>query len=70
MPGIELIIDKGIVEVFGKDLKKNYDKSVSTGTIHHNGGIVSFGCGKTSSTWPHWKQPSKPSVNPPSICFG
>lgn len=68
-PGIDLIIEKGIVKVFGDDVKKNYAAKISTGTIHHHGGIVSFGSAKCAGTWPHWIHPPKPKSEPPSFCF-
>lgn len=67
-PGIDLIIAKGIDEVFGTDTKANYKASVPTHTIHHYGGIVAFGSGKTEATWPNWKHPKEKS-NPPGECF-
>lgn len=67
-PGIDLIIKKGIDEVFGTNLKANYKDTISTSTIHHYGGIVAFGSGKTAATWPNWKHPKEVS-NPPGECF-
>lgn len=67
-PGMDLIIELGIDKVFGKETKANYKGTVPTGTIHHYGGIVAFGSGKTAKTWPDWKHPKETS-NPPGECF-
>lgn len=69
-PGMQLMIDKGLDEVFGKDMKANYKSSVPTRTIHHYGGSVAFGSAQaaTKSQWPHWKYPEA-IANVPSICF-
>jgi hypothetical protein len=69
-PGIDLVIKQGIEKVFGKDIKKNYAASIPTHILHHNGGIVSFGAGKTQGTWPHWLQPIPLKEQAPYICFG
>lgn len=70
MPGIELIISKGINEIFGTKTEDNYKISVPTSTLHHYGGIVAFGSRHSVAVnqWPNWKFPEK-ATNAPGICF-
>jgi hypothetical protein len=69
-PGLDLILAKGIMNVFGEDMKKNYPSSKQTETskIHHFGGIVAFSSGKSKEYFPDWIYPKELST-PPSVCF-
>ncbi len=69
-PGISLILAKGIMQVFGNDMKKNYPsaKQMPTSKIHHFGGIVGFSSGKSKEYFPDWEYPAELS-KPPAVCF-
>jgi hypothetical protein len=69
-PGIDLVLENGVEKAFGKDVKKNYAASIATHTIHHNGGIVSYGTAVCAKTWPHWLHPEPPKEPVPGICYG
>jgi hypothetical protein len=69
-PGIDLILAKGIMSVFGDHMKKNYPsaKQMPTSKIHHFGGIVGFSSGKSREYFPDWEYPTELS-KPPAVCF-
>jgi len=65
-----LILAKGIIKVFGENMKANYppSKAIPTSSIHHHSGIVAFGSGKSQRIFPNWEYPEVLS-NPPGVCF-
>jgi hypothetical protein len=69
-PGLDLILAKGVMSVFGEDMKKNYpsEKQTPTSKIHHFGGIVAFSSGRSKQIFPDWEYPEELS-KPPSVCF-
>lgn len=67
-PGLDLILEKGIEALFGKDMKSNYPVATAGGTMHHYSGIVSYGSCKAKPYFKDWGYPAK-ETNPPSVCF-
>lgn len=67
-PGIDLVLDKGIVALFGNDMKSNYPKDKAGHAMHHWAGVVSFGSCKARQHFPQWQYPEK-ETTPPGVCF-
>ena len=67
-PGIDLLLEKGIIDLFGLNTKANYPKNKAGSVMHHYSGAVSFGSCVAKKHFPNWKYPAKAS-KPPSVCF-
>lgn len=68
-PGLELILEKGIEALFGKDQLANYPLDKAGHSMHHYSGIVSFGSSMAKPHFPNWQYPEPPKEKPPSVCF-
>lgn len=57
-PAVKFIVKNKYAKVFGKSIEKNYPASVGQDLMHVTG-ILAFGRGLYTASWPHWLFPNK-----------